>query len=169
MSAIYRQTVATQAQQDNTVGYTTALLTSGAAMPSIADNVFLTFPPRPVTQREKALLAEWVAATQRKGLDVSRAFVSERGGDDPKIRGRIVVQLWSNPDHPAFLVHSTAELPLWFVIAAPAWDEVRRFPTLRAALNSIGPVLDEPGPSGGEEFFRDLSEVDWRHLDRDER
>jgi hypothetical protein len=55
-------------------------------MPSNADKVILTFPPRPLSQWEKALLAAWLAATQRRGLDVHRAFVSERRGDDPKIR-----------------------------------------------------------------------------------
>jgi hypothetical protein len=138
---------------------------SRAVMPSV-DNVILTFPPRPVSHWERALLAEWLAATQRNGLDVHRAFVSERRGDNPKILGRIVVVLRSSPDQPSFLVHSPAEFPFWVVMAAPAWEEVWRFPTLRAALNAIRPVLDEPGPTGGD-FFSNLSEVDPHHLGRD--
>jgi hypothetical protein len=40
---------------------------------------------------------------------------------------------------------------------APAWDEMQRFPTLRAALNSIRPVLDGPDAVYGVEFFADLA------------
>jgi len=125
-------------------------------MPSNADNVILTFPPRPVSQWEKALLAEWLAATHRKGLDIHRAFVSDRRGDDPKILGRIVVVLWSGPE-PAYLLHSPTGFTFWAVMEAPAWDEMQRFPTLRAALNSIRPVLGGPDAVYGVEFFADLA------------
>jgi len=120
-------------------------------MPSTADNVILTFPPRPISQWERALLAEWHAATQRDGLDVHRAFVSERRGDDPKIAGRIVVVLRASKD-PAFLVHSPTESTFWVVTAGPRWDELQRFRTLRAALNSIRPVLDGPDAPQGMEY-----------------
>jgi hypothetical protein len=30
------------------------------------------------------------------------------------------------------------------VVTAPSWSDVQRFRTLRAALNSIRPVLDSP-------------------------
>ena len=112
-------------------------------MPSTADNVILTFPPRPISQWERALLAEWFAATQREGLDVVRAFVSERRGDDPRVLGRIVVMLRAAKD-PAFLVYSPAESAFWVVASAPGWNEFERFRTLRAALNSIRPVLEMP-------------------------
>jgi len=125
-------------------------------MPSNADNVILTFPPRPVSQWERALLTEWLAATHRKGLDIHRAFVSDRRGDDPKILGRIVVVLWSGPE-PAYLLHSPTGFTFWAVMEAPAWDEMQRFPTLRAALNSIRPVLDGPDAVYGVEFFADLA------------
>jgi hypothetical protein len=125
-------------------------------MPSNADNVVLTFPPRQVSLSEKALLAEWLAATHRNGLDIHRAFVSERRGDDPKILGRIVVVLWSSPE-PAYLLHSPAGFTFWAVMEAPAWDEIQRFPTLRAALNSVRPVLDRPDAVYGVEFFADLA------------
>jgi hypothetical protein len=127
----------------------------GALMPSNADNVILTFPPRPVSQWEKALLAEWLAATHRNGLDIHRAFVSERRGDDPKILGRIVVALWSSPE-PEYLLHSPAGFTFWAVMEAPAWDEMQRFPTLRAALNSIRAVLAGPDAVYSAEFFADL-------------
>ncbi|MEJ0018001.1 MAG: hypothetical protein WDN25_15825 [Acetobacteraceae bacterium] len=118
-------------------------MTPGAAMPSNADNVILTFPPRPISQWERALLAEWFAATQRDTLDVTRAFVSERRGDDPKIVGRIVVVLRASKD-PAYLVYSPSESAFWVVASAPDWNEFQRFRTLRAALNSIRPVLEMP-------------------------
>jgi hypothetical protein len=130
-------------------------------MSSIADNVILTFPPRPVSRWERALLAEWLAAAQREGHDVHGAFVSERRSDDPMLFGRIVIVLWSSPD-PAFLVHSPAGFAFWVVMAVSAWDQLRRLPTLCAALNSIRPVLDEPC-SGTEEFFSNLP-VDRHYL-----
>ena len=112
-------------------------------MPTPADNVILTFPPRPVSQWERALLAEWFAATQREGLDVARTFVSERRGDDPKVVGKIVVALRGDRA-PAYLVYSPAESAIWVVACGPMWSQLQRFRTLRAALNSIRPVLDEP-------------------------
>ena len=78
----------------------------------------LTFPPRPISQWERALLAEWFAATQRDGLDVHRAYVSERRGDDPKIVGRIVVVARPSKD-PSHLVYSPAESTFWVVTRRP--------------------------------------------------
>jgi len=112
-------------------------------MPSNPDNVILTFPPRPVSQWERALLAEWFAATQRDGLDVARAYVSERRGDDPKIVGKIVIVMRASRE-PAHLVYSPRETAFWVVTSAPAWNHPQRYRTLRAALNSIRPVLDMP-------------------------
>lgn len=125
-------------------------------MPSPADNVILTFPPRTVSREEQALLAEWFAATQRADLDVERAFISERRGDDPNIVGRIVVVLRSSK-HPAFLAFAPTESLFWAVTAAPAWDKVHRFRTLRAALNWIRPVLDEPDTVQSSELSGNLA------------
>jgi hypothetical protein len=110
-------------------------------MPSNADNVILTFPPRPISQWQRALLAEWLAATQRDGLDIARAYVSERRGNDPMIAGRIAVVLWPNKE-PSHLIYSPAESTFWVVSSGPAWGDLQRFRNLRAALNSIRPVLD---------------------------
>jgi hypothetical protein len=112
-------------------------------MPSHADNVILTFPPRPVSQWERALVAEWFAATQREGAGITRAFVSERRGDDPNIVGRIVIIARPSKE-PTHLVYSPAESAFWVVTVAPNWNEPQRFRTLRAALNSIRPVLEAP-------------------------
>jgi hypothetical protein len=112
-------------------------------MTSNADNVFLTFPPRSISQWERALMAEWFAATQHDGLDVARVYVSERRGDDPRFFGKIAVVLRASRE-PSFLVHSPRETAFWVVTAAPDWNQAQRFRTLRAALNSIRPVLDMP-------------------------
>jgi len=118
-------------------------------MPSNADNVLLTFPPRPISQWERTVLADWFAATRRAHLDIAAAYVSERRGDDPMIVGRIVVA--TRPDNgPSHLIYSPAESTFWVVAAAPGWNNLTRFRSLRDALNSIRPVLevDEAPPRG---------------------
>jgi len=110
-------------------------------MPSNADNVILTFPPRPISQWQRALLAEWLTATQRYGIDIARAYVRERRGDDPMIAGRIAVVLWPN-EEPSHLIYSPSESTFWVVSSGPAWGDLQRFRNLRAALNSIRPVFD---------------------------
>ena len=116
-----------------------------------ADHVLLTFPPRPISQWERALLAEWFAATQRDGLDVARTFVSERRGDDPRFLGKILVVMQARRE-PSFLVYSPREAAFWVVTEAPLWDQVQRYRTLRAALNSIRPVLEMPEAVPMSEF-----------------
>src|SRR3954471_21097839 len=120
-------------------------------MPSNADNVILTFPPRPISQWERALLAEWFAATQRDDRGIARAYVSERRGDDPMIVGRIaiVVRPIKIPSH---LIYSPAESTFWVLSSAPAWSDLKRFRTLRAALNAIEPALVGPNSDQAEEL-----------------
>ena len=118
---------------------------------SNSDQILLTFPPRSVSQWERALLAEWFAATQRDGLDVARAYVSERRGDDPRFLGKIVVVMQARRE-PSFLVHSPRETAFWVVTEAPLWDHVQRYRTLRAALNSIRPALEMPDAVPGSEI-----------------
>jgi hypothetical protein len=115
------------------------------------DNVILTFPPRPFSQWERALLAEWLAATQQEGLDIARAFVSERRSDDPWIIGKIVVILRTSRE-PSFLVYAPRETAFWVVTAAPKWNRVQRYRSLRAALNSIRPVLEMLDPPQSAEI-----------------
>jgi RimJ/RimL family protein N-acetyltransferase len=119
-------------------------------MPSNADNVILTFPPRPISQWERALLAEWFAATQQDDLGIARAYVSERRGDDPMIVGRIaiVVRPIKVPSH---LIYSPAESTFWALSSAPAWGDLKRFRTLRAALNAVRPALTGPDADPAEE------------------
>jgi hypothetical protein len=121
----------------------------------MADNVILTFPPRPVSRWERTLLAEWLTAAQRAGFDVSRAYVSERRGDDPRFVGRIVVMLRSSKE-PAYLLYPPTASTIWVVMAAPTWEVMQRFRTLRAALNSIRPVLGGPEAAHSGSFFTDF-------------
>lgn len=110
-------------------------------MSSNADNVLLTFPPRAISQWERALVAEWFAATQRTEAGIASAYVSERRGDDPMVVGRIVIA--DRPANgPSHLIYSPAELTFWVMSSAPTWGELKRFRTLRDALNSIQPVLE---------------------------
>ncbi len=111
-------------------------------MSSSADAVMLTFPPRPVSQWERAVLAEWFAATQLHSQGVAAAYVSESRGDDPMMYGRIVVTVRPS-NEPAHLVYSPAGSAIWVVASAPDWRSVRRFRTLRSALNGIRQVLAE--------------------------
>jgi hypothetical protein len=112
-------------------------------MPSNADNVILTFPPRPVSQWERSVLAEWFAATQQQGLGITQAYVSERRGDDPMIVGRIVIVAWPSKA-PTHVVYSPAG-STFCVVASPGLSgDLQRVRTLRAALNTIRPALEEP-------------------------
>ncbi|HTI82457.1 MAG TPA: hypothetical protein VL614_18550 [Acetobacteraceae bacterium] len=113
-----------------------------------SDHVLLTFPPRSISQWERALVAEWFAATQRDGLDVARAYVSERRGDDPRYLGKIAVVMQAKRE-PSFLVYSPRETAFWVMTEAPLWDRVQRFRTLRSALNSIRPALEMPDAVSG--------------------
>jgi hypothetical protein len=123
---------------------------------SDTNDVILTLPPRLITQWERALLAEWFAITQRDDLDIARAFVSSRRGDDPTIFGKIVIVLRASRE-PSFLLHSPRGTAFWIVAAAPTWNQVQRYRTLRAALNSIRPVLEMPDlPQSAEIESRDL-------------
>jgi DNA-binding transcriptional LysR family regulator len=124
-------------------------------MPSNIDNVILTFPPRPISHWERAVLAEWFAATKRQAPDVALAYVSERRGDDPMIVGRIVIVI--HPDtEPSHLIYSPSGSTFWVVSSAPSWTDLLRCRTLRAALNSVRSVLDEPDSVRGAERDSDL-------------
>ena len=91
-------------------------------------------------------MAEWLA---RAG-DVAEAYVSSRRSDDPALYHRIVII--TNPeDGPTHLIHAPSGRDIWIVLSLVLRTKVRRFRTLRAALNSVRPVLVE---TGLEEVFR---------------
>jgi len=106
------------------------------------DNVILTFPPRPVSQWERALLAEWFAATRQQGLGISHVYVSERRGDDPMIVGRIVI-VEQPSKAPTHVIYSPTGSTFWVVASPRSLGDLLRVRTLRAALNSIRPVFED--------------------------
>jgi len=93
-------------------------------------------PARPPTPDERAVLDEWLAAAG----DVALAYVSSRQNDDPALKHRIVV---ISPDsgEPSHFAFAPAGRDIWIVLAKGQRTKLRRYKTLRAALNSIRPVL----------------------------
>jgi hypothetical protein len=98
------------------------------------------FPARRLTPGECALAAEWLAAAG----DVTSAYVSSRRGDDPALHHRIIIATGPG-DGPSHFVHAPSGRDIWVVFSAGPRTRVRRFQTLRAALNSIRPVLGKMG------------------------
>ncbi len=120
-------------------------------MTSNADNVILTFPPRPVSDWERSVMTEWFAATQRDGLGIARAFISERRGDDPMLVGRIAI-VERPAKVPTHVVYSPAGSTFWVVASTRLLGDLQRFRSLRAALNSIRAVFDEPDTVPAEDI-----------------
>ena len=97
------------------------------------------FPPRPLTPDERALVAEWLALAG----DIADTYVSNRRSDDPALYRRIVIV--SKPDEgPSHLIHAPPSRAVWIVFTIGRRTKIQRFPTLRAALNSVRPVLRDP-------------------------
>jgi len=100
------------------------------------DHVLRTFPPRPLNPDERELVSAWLAGT----CDIASAYVSERRSDDPAIYHRVVVTV--GPERtPSFLIHAPTGLSCWLVSKVRGAPEVRRYDSLRTALNSIRPVF----------------------------
>jgi len=94
------------------------------------------FPARPLSPDEHALVAEWLSAAG----DIVTAYVSSRSHDDPAHYRRIVIV--SKPDAgPSHLVHAPSGRDIWIVFGLGKRTRIRRFATLRQALNSVRPVL----------------------------
>jgi len=105
-------------------------------MPKTAVDILLTFPPRPLSPAEQALVEEWL----RLAGDVPFAYVSRRGSDDPTVFGRVVIG--TRPDtKPSYTIHVPAGSSLWLVTSMDLPQPVRPFDTLRDALNAVRPVL----------------------------
>jgi hypothetical protein len=104
-------------------------------------NAISYFPARPLVPDERALVAEWLASVG----DIAATYVSSRRGDDPAHYRRIVIV--TKPDEgPSHLVHAPSGSDIWIVFSVGKRTRIRRFPTLRAALNSIRPVLADCVP-----------------------
>src|ERR1700722_11406094 len=95
------------------------------------ENVHRIFPPRPLTDGERAILLGWT--TVAKGFST---FVSERRSDDPAIYRRIIVSRKGN-NQRLYLIHSHQNSDYWVMISAADGEDIGHFPTLRAALNFI--------------------------------
>lgn len=97
-------------------------------------------PARLMTPDERALVSEWLATAG----DVASVYISGRRSDDPAFYGRIVIAVCADgePSHVAF---AASGRDIWVVLASGRRMRIRRFRTLRAALNSIRPVLLEAG------------------------
>ncbi len=104
-------------------------------MPSNA-HIMLTFPARELSPFERELVRDWLAVAS----DVADAYVSMRRSDDPALYRRIVVI--DGPDgRPTHLIHHPDGLELWVKMTIGPYPQIEMFGTLRAALNSIRPVL----------------------------
>jgi hypothetical protein len=88
-------------------------------------------------------VAEWFVVTQREGAGITRAFVSERRGDDPKIVGRIVIIARPSKE-PTHLVYSPAESAFWVVTVAPDWNEPQRFDWHSPVVTVAAPNWSHP-------------------------
>ena len=88
------------------------------------------------------MVADWLAAAG----DVAFAFVSSRSNDDRELVHRIVVGA-GPADRPSHILHAPSGRDIRIVFALGRRTKVGQYVTLRAALNSIRPVLDtEPAP-----------------------
>lgn len=94
------------------------------------------FPARMLTPDQRALVGEWIAAAG----DIAEAYVSNRRADDPAFYHRIVIAAKAD-EGPSHLVHASSGRNIWIVFSLGRRTKIKRFPTLRAALNSIRPVL----------------------------
>jgi hypothetical protein len=99
-------------------------------------DVIRKIPARLLTPDERALVAEWFAAAG----DFAEAYVSNRRADDPALYRRIVI-VTKPGDAPSYLVHAPSGRHIWIVFSLGRRTKIKRFQSLRAALNSICPAL----------------------------
>jgi hypothetical protein len=95
-------------------------------------------PARLLTPDERALVAEWLAMAS----DIALAYVSSRSSDDPALYHRIVI-VTKVDDGPSHIVYAPSERNIWIVFSSGRSSAVKRFLSLRTALNSVRPVLVE--------------------------
>jgi hypothetical protein len=95
-------------------------------------------PARLLAPDERTLVAEWLSGAG----DITEAYVSDRHGDDPALYHRVVIAT-KREAGPTHLVHAPSGRDIWIVLTLGRRTKIRRFRTLRAALNSVRPVLGE--------------------------
>jgi hypothetical protein len=91
--------------------------------------------PRPVSDGERELVGQWSAA-----VSAVTAYISQRRADKAGLRGRIVV-VDRKSRTLLYLIYGPEGSDFWVVLSATEDEEIGRFPTLRAALNFVRPVL----------------------------
>ena len=104
-------------------------------MDSSIQHVLRTSSPRSLTDDERLLLLDWIQAAQR-----FTAFISERRSDEPAIYRRIVVSLRATRQH-LYLLHAATEPAGWIMLTIATGEYAGRYPTLRAVLDYIEPVV----------------------------
>ena len=124
------------------------------------------FPARLMTLDEQALAADWLATAG----DIALAYISKRGNDDPNLHRRIVIKAGTD-NAPSHIVYAASGRDIWFVFEPGRRARIRRFRTLRTALNSIRPGTrgsrrrcTRQVRQGTEEYFGSASSSD--HLTR---
>jgi hypothetical protein len=105
-------------------------------MPKYSAEILLAFPPRPLDEKEQALVDEWLALSG----DVLMAYVSQRRSDDPRLYRRVVIAGGPTP-RPSHIVHAPSGAAGWLVTTVGPPVAVQVFDTLRDALNSVRQVL----------------------------
>jgi hypothetical protein len=112
--------------------------TPGGAIVKPMKDMIRHLPARLLAPDERTLVAEWLSGAG----DIAEAYVSDRRGDDPALHHRIVIV--TNPEAgPTHLIHAPSGRDIWIVLSLGRRTKIRRFSTLRAALNSVRPVLVE--------------------------
>ena len=104
-------------------------------MPSRIPDILQTFPPRALAPDEHALVAEWLS----QAGDIVSAYVSERRSDEPTMYRRIVIAAGPG-DQPSHFIHAPEGMSCWLRSTIGSHPNIRRFASLRDALNSIRPV-----------------------------
>jgi hypothetical protein len=92
--------------------------------------------PQALSDDNRRVLQEWTAAVSRTVI----AYVSRRVSDSSVFYGRIIVTERKSRK-PHYLIHCPGGANTWIVTSVSEKSEVGRFPTLRAALNFVRPVL----------------------------
>jgi hypothetical protein len=107
------------------------------------------FPARRLTSDEHSIVIERLASA----VDIASAYISNRRGDDPTLHHRIITAPDSHAG-PSHFIHAPGGRNIWIVFSSGWRTRVRRFRTLRAAFNSIRPVLVEAGSRSAADIGR---------------
>jgi hypothetical protein len=85
-----------------------------------------------MTPDERALFDDWLATAG----DIASAYISQRRGDDPILRNRIVLAAGVD-DSPSHIVFAATGRDIWVVLQPSRRTRIQRFRTLHAVLDSL--------------------------------